>query len=201
MLHCIDTVFETIPPALEEIPPRKTVMEATVAIQAFVINVQGCIDNLAWVWVAEKNVRESDNTEIAAKRVGLGQQNRSVRRSFSQHFRDYLESREAWFEHLKQFRDSLAHRIPLYIPPYVITPNLADQYDALTAAINAALAAGNLAEYEARNAEQDALGVFRPLMLHSRTENSPGVVFHAQLLADFNTIDELGREMLAELDR
>ena len=32
-------------------------------------------------------------------------------------------------------------------------------------------------------------------------EDARHVVFHAQLLADFNTIEELGRKMLEELDR
>ena len=38
-------------------------------------------------------------------------------------------------------------------------------------------------------------------MTHSFTENANRIVFHPQLLADFNTIDELGRKMLEELSR
>jgi len=38
-------------------------------------------------------------------------------------------------------------------------------------------------------------------MTHSLFEQSPSVVFHGQLLADYNTVDEFGRKMLAELDR
>jgi hypothetical protein len=41
-----------------------------------------------------------------------------VRTSLSQEFQDYLKALEAW--HLADLRQALAHRIPLYIPPYVI---------------------------------------------------------------------------------
>jgi len=40
---------------------------------------------------------------------------------------------------------------------------------------------------------------FVPLYTHSFDENAPFVVFHAQLIADFNTVDELGHRMLEEL--
>ena len=55
--------------------------------------------------------------------------------------------------------------------------------------------------YERLQAEQDSLMTFRPWMTHSFEEKAGVVHFHRQLLADFNTIDELGRKMLVELDR
>jgi hypothetical protein len=64
-----------------------------------------------------------------------------------------------------------------------------------------ALARGRPEDYDRLSAEQDALGVFRPIMTHSFEERARHVVFHAQLLADFNTIEELGWKMLEELDR
>jgi hypothetical protein len=42
--------------------------------------------------------------------------------------------------------------------------------------------------------------VFSPVMTHSFGENTNHIVFHAQILADFNTVEELGRIMLEELD-
>ena len=51
------------------------------------------------------------------------------------------------------------------------------------------------------SAEQEKLAVFNPIMTHSFEEEAKIVVFHAQLIADFNTIEELGRKMLEELDR
>jgi hypothetical protein len=194
LVKCIDRVFEILPADREEIPSRDEVVDATINIQAFVLNTFGCLDNLAWVWVYEKDVRRKGETELLDPRwVGLGKSNKQVRCSFSQPFRSYLDSREQWFTHIKEFRDALAHRIPLYIPPYIIAPNRRDEYKRLDAAANEAVRLRNVAEYDRLTAEQEALGRFQPVMIHSLTESSGTIVFHAQLLADFNTIDEIGR--------
>lgn len=95
----------------------------------------------------------------------------------------------------------MAHRIPLYIPPYIVAPERQDEYERLGGAANEAARLGNFAEYDRLTAEQDALGRFRPWMTHSPVENAPVAVFHFQLLADFNTIDEIGRKLLEEMER
>jgi hypothetical protein len=38
-------------------------------------------------------------------------------------------------------------------------------------------------------------------MTHSASENAPVAVFHPQMLQDYLTIDEFGREMLTEIGR
>ena len=45
-------------------------------------------------------------------------------------------------------------------------------------------------------AEQQALGRFRPWMIHSTYDQSPTVVFHFPLLQDYITVDEYGWTML-----
>jgi hypothetical protein len=57
MAHCIQNVFTTLPPEKEEIPSKTQLFDATVNIQAFLVNAFGCIDNLARIWVHEKPLR------------------------------------------------------------------------------------------------------------------------------------------------
>ncbi|MGH6851377.1 MAG: hypothetical protein ACREDD_13180 [Methylocella sp.] len=201
LVRCIDRVFEILPPDLDEIPSRDEVTDATVNIQAFVFNIFGCCDNLAWIWVLEKAVLQQDGNPLEPKMVGLGTTYSRVRLSFSQPFRSYLDSREQWFTHIKEFRDTLAHHIPLYIPPYIITPDRLNEYERLGAAANEAARLRNFAEYDRLTAEQDALGRFQPWMTYSPVENAPAIVFHFQLLSHFNTIDEIGRKLLEEMER
>jgi butyrate kinase len=144
-------------------------------------------------------VKGKDGNALDPKRVGLG--NKDVRRSFSNEFRAYLESRQKWFENLKDFRDSLAHRIPLYIPPFIVTPETVDEYNKLEQASGEAMLRADINEYDRLQAEQKRLGKFRPWMTHSQFEKAPSVVFHSQLVADYVTVDEFGRTMLEELDR
>jgi hypothetical protein len=65
--------------------------------------------------------------------------------------------------------------------------------------MNAAMQRYDFKEHEKLSAAQKKLIFFRPWMTHSFSEKAKHVVFHPQLLADFNTIDELGRKMLDEL--
>jgi hypothetical protein len=200
LVHAIDQVYEALPPDQEEIPSREAVLTATIAIQAFVFNTFGCLENLAWIWVSARGVTRADGRELDPKTVGLWKRCRDVRRSFSHQFRAYLETRQDWFDHIENFRHALAHRIPLYIPPFIVRPENAAEYHRLEDESTAALRRRDLAEYEGLQSEQKTLARFRPWMTHSHFENAPAVVFHAQLLADYSTVDEFGRTLLQELD-
>lgn len=201
LIHSVERVFELLPPHLDEIPDRRITIEATTHIQAFVMNAFGCCDNLAWVWVSEKEVRRPNGGELLRSEVGFAPHQRAVRASYHPEFVAYLDEIAQWFELLKDFRDSLAHRIPLYVPPYVVDPNDADAYARLGEEAKEALRNGNLAEYDELLARQKGLGSFCPIMTHSFTERAGSVIFHAQLLADFSTVHALAEKLLAELNR
>jgi len=124
-----------------------------------------------------------------------------LRNSFSKAFRKHLKSRKRWFRHVDEFRNSAAHRIPLYIPPYIVSEDNAEMHAKLDSECIEAMRQGDNEKYDQLREEQKALGKFRPWMNHSLTEKSPTVVFHYQLLQDYETIEQFGKKMLAELDR
>jgi len=115
LVRTIDQVYELLPPQQEKIPDRDNVVDGTIAIQAFTMNAFGCLENIAWVWLYEKNVKNDDGTDFDPMDVGLGK--KKLRKALTQQFRDYLDRKRDWRENLIEFRDSLAHRIPLFIPP------------------------------------------------------------------------------------
>ncbi len=201
LVRCIDRVFEILPPERQDIPERNEVLDATINIQSFVFNIFGCCENLAWIWVHERAVTLGNGRPLKPKMIGLGEACLHVRRSFSPVFTAYLDSRRDWFTHIKDFRDELAHRISLYIPPYVVAPTQIDEYRRLEAAAHEAIHGGDLAGYNQLTADQERLRTFWPLMTHSLVRNSATIAFHWQILADFNTVDEIGRNLLEELER
>ncbi len=200
-VRCITNVFDDIPPERTVLPSRDELSDATINIQSYVFNVYGAIDNLAWVWMCEKGQKRHDGTPIPDTHVGLGPKNESVRGTLSQEFQDYLKTLDAWFEHLASLRHALAHRIPLYIPPYVIERKDEAAYKDFEKKMAEAAKKHDFAEYDRLSAEQLKLGRFRPWVQHSFEEKAKPVVFHAQMLSDFNTVDELSRKMLDELAR
>lgn len=201
MVRCMDNVFGMIPPDRTDLPSRDELSDATINIQSFIFNVFGSIDNLAWIWVLEKGQKRSDGTPIPDVQIGLGPKNISVRTTVSKELQNYLSVLNPWFEHIADLRHALAHRIPLYIPPYVIQTADEPAYRDFETKMSEAIKEHDFAKYDKLSAEQMALGRFRPWVQHSFEENARPTVFHAQMLADFNTVEELGRKILEELAR
>lgn len=201
LLRSIDIVFDVLPPELEEIPEKDRVDDATIAIHSFIMNTYGCLDNLAWIWVSEKNIKHENGTQLKPKQVGLGKEYAQVRKGLPKPFHDYLVGLEPWFEHLKGFRDSLAHRIPLYIPPFIVNSDHAEKYATLDRAWMEALSKGEFDRCDEIEREQSGYTFFRPWMTHSHLEDAPKVVFHSQLLIDFATVSEIATRSLDELTK
>jgi len=194
LARCIDQVFDLLPPERDE------TVDATINTQSFISNAFGCLDNLAWMWVYEKGILDEDGKPLDKMKVGLDK--KMVKQSFSQTFRDYLASRDRWFQHLKEFRDALGHRIPLYIPPHVVSPEHVAEYNRLETAMAEALNAVDIAAHDRFETQQQALVMFQPVMQHSLTQaKNPPVIFHSQLIIDFTTIDEMTRKLLDEMDQ
>lgn len=193
--RCIDNAFALVPPSTEVIPEKNVLYDAQINVQAFFANVYGSIDNLAWMWVYEKGLEKT----IDKRRVGLREQNTQLRATLSTAFQDYLRSRDDWMQHVIEYRDALAHRVPLYIPPGNVRPKDVETYNRLERQMNDALNRANPDEYRVLLAEQSKLLFFRPVITHSATETTALYPFHVQMIADFLTIEEFGFKMLAEL--
>jgi hypothetical protein len=195
--RCIYNVFETVPPSETEVPSRDRLYDIQINLQSFVANVYGSIDNLAWIWIFEKGLGGS----IPRKRVGLRKQNTEVRVSLNAALRAYLETLDPWMDYLVDFRDALAHRIPLYVPPGSIPRGSVAAYNHLTRRMNDALIRLDPTTSDHWSAEQARLLVFQPMMTHSISEARGLVPFHAQMLADFATVEELGTKMVKDLEQ
>jgi hypothetical protein len=200
MAHCIHNVFTTLPPEKEEIPSKTQIFDATINIQAFLVNAFGCIDNLARIWIHEKPVTTARGKPLPKGEIGLAVHHRHVRTSLSQPFQDYLKTLDQWLTFMGNFRHALAHRIPLYIPPYTVRPQDEAAYNEIEQKMIDASMKGELAEHGALAEEQQKLMRFLPWMHHSYVEKGKPAVFHPQLLADFHTVEELGLRMHGELN-
>jgi hypothetical protein len=192
MHHCVERVFDIIPPEQDKKPPDGILYDATVFIQSFVVNSFGALDNLAWMWVSEKPLK------LDRKKIGLGPKCNAVRRSFSADMRAHLTEHDSWFDDVIDFRDALAHRISLYIPPFVVSLKDEDAHKALEARKREV---SDIEEYERLTAEQRKLERFHPIMKHALDDNKPPVPFHFRMVNDFRTVEEIAERVMAELKR
>lgn len=118
LARCIESVFTNLPPDTTEPPSNDVILDTTIFLQFFVFNVFGCVDNLAHIWVREKELTGKNGKPLKDTKIGLfGTKHKRVLDTLSKVFADYLKGQEPWFEDVRNFRHALAHRIPLYIPP------------------------------------------------------------------------------------
>jgi hypothetical protein len=199
--RCLDRVFSIIPPGSRKIPKGHRVEDVMINIQAFVFNTFGCLDNLAWIWVIERDVLGRGGALLANNRAGVGLRAKYVQASFFPDFEDYLNGFAPWFQHLEDFRHSLAHRIPLYVPPHIVSPADEAEFNVLSEAAERAAEAGDWSGYFAARTKALNVGSFEPIMVHSLDQGSGTVLYHGQLLNDLKTVVDIGEHLLAELDR
>jgi hypothetical protein len=88
-------------------------------------------------------------------------------RKFSTGSRPFLRQKQDWFSKFKEFRDPVAHRVPLYAIPGVIREGseAADQLARLQAQMDQALAAENIEAYAAKFIESTTVGEYEPYFM------------------------------------
>lgn len=109
----ISNIFRIFPPQRTNLLNEDELVDICINLHAFYINIFGLFDNLAWVLVYER--------QLTIHRNDVGLYFKKMRRHLAPEFDSYLQSILPWHdEHLKHYRDALAHRIPMYLPPYFL---------------------------------------------------------------------------------
>jgi hypothetical protein len=162
--------------------------DVEINLHAVVINIYGVPDNLAWVYVLEKGIA------IKPSRVGLF--NKETQKHLPREVLLYVKRKtikERHGKYAKNYRDALAHRIPLYIPPWSCTHEEGEKYRELEAMISEEMTKGNFDQVQKLTDEQGALRSVCLTFLHSFSDDQtcPPVYFHPQVIADARTVMEI----------
>jgi hypothetical protein len=198
MRRCCDNIFTLYPPEASHLPSQEDLIDLGINLQSFVLNTYGCLDNLAWIWIREKQVKRKKQ-EPYPKQVSINANwlvetlPEPVQNLFQES--DY----KAWFKYIKETRDALVHRIPIYVPPRQMNQSEQQAYVKMVEQSNAALLNGHFEECERILNEGEKIGHFIPVMKHSFIEASPLVLFHAQILYDWSSINRIAEEMVRHL--
>ena len=198
---CIENTFSAIPTNFDEVPTLEQTGEMMIQVQAFIFNVFGCLDNLAWMWVLERNVTKDDGQPLPRGWIGLRPDNKDVRKSLGQELRQVLEGMDDWFTDLESLRHSLAHQIPLYVPPFSVSPHNAEKYRELEQSIFELVLQRDEAQARAQEYERDSLRFFRPWIVGSWDWQQKVIQFHPKMLCDFKTVEMIGVKLLGDLVR
>lgn len=198
--RCLLTVFRKLPPEQTRPPSEAATLDATIALQGFLINLSGAIDGLAWVWVHETSPRQNDGRPLRQHQVGLDSRFKELRDGLPSQLQRALTPMDPWFENLKDRRDAQAHRIPIYIPRYTIPKSRAREYHELEKEFWAATAKVDERTVRRVLAAQRKIARFDAVALHSQEEAGGPFLFHAQMIADFLTIEVLVGAMVDAIE-
>jgi hypothetical protein len=179
----IQKIYELFPPSQDEVLPKATIHEVQIYLQAFVINVSGIFENWAWAFVLRHDLLEKIGGMFS-----VGMFRPETQQCLPASLKDYVttEPRIAWHRYMKDYRDALAHRIPLYVPPSAITRKDVETYNQMEVRKQELYDARDWDELERVSDEQESLGRAYPVFLKefsNRREGQP-IWLHPQLNAD-----------------
>lgn len=100
--------------------------DCAIHINAYYLNLRGALDNLAWVlqyeWQLLTGITEDEKNERNAINL-CGKKFLCALKSRHSNLEFLIDQQKGWVNELAELRDPAAHRVPIYVPPSVITPS------------------------------------------------------------------------------
>ena len=193
----IGRIFSLFPPTQERPLARETIEAVQIYLHAFVINLYGIFDNWAWAFALRH-----DLLAAIGYRTDVGLFKQKTQRFLPAALREYLvrQTMTDWHEtYLKEFRDALVHRIPLYVPPATWSTEDRQLYERLEDEKVRCIKTQQWEQLDKLWLEQDQIGKACPLFMHEFS-GEPGarpLYLHPQLLCDGRAVVEFGKLYLA----
>jgi hypothetical protein len=193
----LENIFTLFPPTAKQLLGPDELSDVQINLHAFVMNLYGVFDNWAWAFVIRHDLEAAIGKR---QRIGL----------FIEATKKYLPpnilssvsdpANSAWYEkYLKSYRDALAHRIPLYIPPADFTPEDSERFNQLQRELGESLRSSDLGRHMEAKRQQMAIGrpSFKFLTTLSDADELQPLWLHPQILTDARTVAEFGLRFLA----
>ena len=138
------------------------------AINITYMNIPGILDNFAWCLTYERQPELAE--KISRKSVGLF--SKKFRKEFNAFFEVEKEIRvhDLWQREVMERRDPVAHRIPLYVPPSIVTQDEANTYSAAYNRFTENLNSLKLDDADMALSQMDSIGTFCPWFIHHPEE-------------------------------
>ena len=191
--RCIDNVFKIFPLGKSSLLTKNELIDVDINLHAFFVNISGILDNLGWVFVYENNLLGKAR-DGKVNRLGVGLLNDKTIEHLNQNLKSYLTSNniQSWYKnYCKNYRDALAHRVPLYVPPVALNNEEAEEYLLLERSLWDFVNLENIEKHDVIRKKQSQLGKPCYFFAHSINESGQPMLIHAQILTDFITIEEI----------
>lgn len=128
MLNAFQRITRVIWPERTDPLSHEDQQQMSIDINLIYMNISGVLDNFAWCILYEKAPELIE--EVDRKQIGMFS-NKTVLKIFDERLKAQLMPHKAWSKELKEKRDPVAHRIPLYMPPTVLLPDEVKRFQEL----------------------------------------------------------------------
>lgn len=186
-----ENIFNLFPPDIASPLDQDALYDVQINMHAYMINLAGIFENFAWAFVEYHELLE----DVGGKH-GIGMFRRGTAKLLPEPISKYISDNDLYSWHsvyLKSFRDALAHRIPLYIPPSTMTQEEGERFNEIESIKLDLVMAMNFSELEKVEREQKRLGHPCFFFLHSfNEEESRQIYLHPQIISDGMAITEFG---------
>jgi hypothetical protein len=99
-------------------------LDVNIHLNSYYLHLRGALDNLAWAIHYEHSLLGLGNEGDATVRRQIGLFDTRFRKALAlsvPSLNKIIANHDAWHDELREFRDPVAHRIPLYAAPGVLT--------------------------------------------------------------------------------
>lgn len=184
--RCLKNIFVIFPVRRNLLLSDEERIDLEISLHAFLINVHGLPDNLAWAYILERKI------DISPRDVGLFL--KKTKDYLPVDVQTYLNSIGTWHrDYAKNYRDALAHRIPPYVPPATWLPEHQHEFNNLHERCEQAMKEGNFDKALELHAQKHNLGIIHPAFMHSFSDEEActPMLLHPQLIVNTRTVLEI----------
>ena len=164
LFYAYQTLTHVVHPEREEPLSHEEQMELSRDVNIIYMNIRGAMDNLAWCFVHE--LEPDLLNRINDMDVGFFSKKFRKKSNTFKTIEPYITEHDDWNRELKDRRDPVAHRIPLYVPHTIVTEDEAVIYNELN---NKFLEQTQMLDFEGGDSsfeEIHKIGKFFPYFIH-----------------------------------
>jgi hypothetical protein len=178
------------------------VIDLNIHVNSYYVQLRGALDNLAWALQYEFDLLGQGGEESGEIRTQchlFGQCFRDVLGLRIGALAELLQNRLTWAADLKKLRDPVAHRIPLYVPPAVVSGEEIDRLRDMFAEGKELMKAGRLSDGLARIREGYRIAGFQPYLVTSDPGRLAWQDLHETIARDQTAFAEVVEGVLGAL--
>lgn len=193
MFHCFRAIVHTAHEGRKEPLSHEEQQNLSRDLNLIYMNLRGVLDNFAASFLYERA------PNVALDRLHIDLFSKIYRKevpAFSE-IKDVVMACDDWNREVKSRRDPVAHRIPLYLPPAILTSEEGKKYRELEERYWSELAKQQFDKVDATSLQWQRLGRFHPVFLH-HPEESPFPLYPT-IPSDLANVVRIGRAVVGAL--